>query len=116
MFNVSCACVKVSLHIPNLMPWIAGSSSAAKVIQFGDEDEEAEEGAEAPEGSGEAEATAADGAVAEDDGDDFNTAWDVLDVARVIYSKAPESDDASRLRLADVYMALADISLETGKT
>ncbi|CAO3624807.1 unnamed protein product [Cunninghamella blakesleeana] len=45
--------------------------------------------------------------------DDFETAWDVLDVARVIFEKS--DDDASKLKLADVLLLLGDISLETEK-
>ncbi|KAF8817471.1 hypothetical protein BYT27DRAFT_7074736 [Phlegmacium glaucopus] len=56
----------------------------------------------------------------EDDGepeDDFNAAWEVLDLARAIYDKQKsESDDEEvRLKLADTYIALGDVSLETEK-
>ena len=55
----------------------------------------------------------------EDDGepeDDFNAAWEVLDLARAIYDKQKnENDDEEvRLKLADTYIALGDVSLETG--
>jgi HAT1-interacting factor 1 len=55
----------------------------------------------------------------EDDGepeDDFNAAWEVLDLARAIYDKhKDENDDEEvRLKLADTYIALGDVSLETG--
>ncbi|CAO3608544.1 unnamed protein product [Cunninghamella echinulata] len=45
--------------------------------------------------------------------DDFETAWDVLDVARVIFEK--NDDDATKLKLAEVLLLLGDISLETEK-
>ncbi|KAI8099377.1 uncharacterized protein BX664DRAFT_321116 [Halteromyces radiatus] len=45
--------------------------------------------------------------------DDFETAWDVLDVARVIFEKG--EDDESKLKLADVLLSLGDVSLETEK-
>ncbi|KAF9531695.1 hypothetical protein CPB83DRAFT_848571 [Crepidotus variabilis] len=56
----------------------------------------------------------------EDDGepeDDFNAAWEVLDLARAIYDKqaVDEDDDEVKLKLADTYIALGDVSLETEK-
>ncbi|KAF8757939.1 SHNi-TPR [Rhizoctonia solani] len=56
--------------------------------------EEGEEGADEPE-------------------DDFNAAWDVLDLARTIYDKQ-EGDDM-KLKLAETYMSLGDVSMETEK-
>lgn len=49
--------------------------------------------------------------------DDFNAAWEVLDLARAIYDKQvqQEEDDEVRLKLADTYIALGDVSLETGR-
>lgn len=48
--------------------------------------------------------------------DDFNAAWEVLDLARAIYEKQKEEDEDEEitLKLADTYIALGDISLETG--
>ncbi|KAF8637646.1 hypothetical protein AX17_002714 [Amanita inopinata Kibby_2008] len=55
----------------------------------------------------------------EDDGvepeDDFNAAWEVLDLARAIYEKQKDEDDEVKLKLADTYIALGDVSLETEK-
>ncbi|KAG2200490.1 hypothetical protein INT46_004259, partial [Mucor plumbeus] len=45
--------------------------------------------------------------------DDFETAWDILDVARVIFEKG--EDKNSKLNLADVHLCLGDVSLETEK-
>ena len=45
--------------------------------------------------------------------DDFETAWDILDVARVIFEKG--EDKNSKLNLADVHLCLGDVSLETGE-
>jgi HAT1-interacting factor 1 len=79
----------------------AGPSSAAADGAERDEGEgEAEEGADEPE-------------------DDYNAAWEVLDVARTIYAKAVEGksgEDAreDKLNLAETYLALGDVSLETG--
>ena len=57
----------------------------------------------------------------EEDGepeDDFNAAWEVLDLARAIYDRQKDMDvqdkDEVKLKLADTYIALGDVSLETG--
>lgn len=63
-------------------------------VEEDDDDEEEEEGAEEP----------AD--------DDFEAAWDILDVARVIFEKG--EDNETKLNLADVHLCLGDVSLETG--
>ncbi|OCH84619.1 hypothetical protein OBBRIDRAFT_798927 [Obba rivulosa] len=47
--------------------------------------------------------------------DDFNAAWEVLDLARAIYEKQQDEDDEVKLKLADTYIALGDVSLETEK-
>ncbi|KAI9266996.1 hypothetical protein BY458DRAFT_540356 [Sporodiniella umbellata] len=52
-----------------------------------------------------------DGAAMVDD--DFEAAWDLLDTARVVLEKS--GDEKSQLRLADVHLCLADVSLETEK-
>ncbi|KAJ2722843.1 hypothetical protein GGI07_003030 [Coemansia sp. Benny D115] len=43
--------------------------------------------------------------------DDFGAAWDILDLARVIQSKA--TDRASQLKYAETLMLLGDVSMET---
>ncbi|KAF8202368.1 hypothetical protein BJ912DRAFT_920737 [Pholiota molesta] len=70
-----------------------------------DQDEEEEE----EDGEGEGE----DG----EPEDDFNAAWEVLDLARAIYEKQSDEsgDDEVKLKLADTYIALGDVSLETEK-
>ncbi|CAE6402252.1 unnamed protein product [Rhizoctonia solani] len=45
--------------------------------------------------------------------DDFHAAWDVLDLARAYYDKQ-EGDDM-KLKLAEAYMSLGDVSMETEK-
>ncbi|KAJ6504787.1 hypothetical protein C8R47DRAFT_967838 [Mycena vitilis] len=63
----------------------------------------------------------ADGAQGDDEDaepeDDFNAAWEVLDLARAIYAKqtADGADEDVQLKLADTYIALGDVSLETEK-
>jgi hypothetical protein len=46
--------------------------------------------------------------------DDFNAAWEVLELARAIYEKAKDEDDEVKMKLAETYIALGDVSLETG--
>ena len=46
--------------------------------------------------------------------DDFNAAWEVLDLARALYEKRKDEDEETKLKLADTYIALGDVSLETG--
>ena len=46
--------------------------------------------------------------------DDFNAAWEVLDLARAIFEKLKDGNDEAKLKLADTYMCLGDVSLETG--
>jgi len=80
-----------------------GQASAA---ERDDEDDSGGEG----EGEGEGD---------DDDGepeDDFNAAWEVLDLARAIYEKQKEEDgdEEVKLKLADTFIALGDVSLETG--
>jgi tetratricopeptide (TPR) repeat protein len=45
------------------------------------------------------------------DGEDLETAWEVLETARIIYSRMSGKDNS--LRLADVHMLLADVCLES---
>ena len=46
--------------------------------------------------------------------DDFNAAWEVLDLARALYEKQQDEDEEIKLKLADTFIALGDVSLETG--
>jgi HAT1-interacting factor 1 len=89
----------------------------------GDEEEE-EEG---DEGGGEAARSGgAEGGEGGEDGvdepeDDYNAAWEVLDVSRQIYEKIVEEKKdgegrEERLSLAECYDCLGDVSLETGKS
>lgn len=55
--------------------------------------------------------------VAAEPEDDFNASWEVLDLARNIYEKQRDTGDAERellQKLADTYVSLGDVSLETG--
>jgi HAT1-interacting factor 1 len=46
--------------------------------------------------------------------DDFNAAWEVFELARMLYDQHKDDDDEIKLKLADTYLALGDVSLETG--
>ncbi|CEP11091.1 hypothetical protein [Parasitella parasitica] len=76
-------------------------SGVPKFKQANDEDEE--EDAEEEEEEQEAGNTAEE---------DFEAAWDILDVARLIFEKG--EDEKLKLKLADVHLCLGDVSLETG--
>ncbi|KAI9592985.1 hypothetical protein BDF19DRAFT_424944 [Syncephalis fuscata] len=47
----------------------------------------------------------------EEPSDDFGMAWEILDLARVIYAR--EDNEESKEKLGDVYMLLGDVSLES---
>ncbi|KAH9933512.1 uncharacterized protein B0H18DRAFT_1115498 [Fomitopsis serialis] len=91
-------------------PLVPGSKEDVPVDLFGeaqkaaerDEEEEDDEEEEGEEEEGEPE-------------DDFNAAWEVLDLARAIYEKQQEESDEVKLKLADTFLALGDVSLETEK-
>jgi HAT1-interacting factor 1 len=86
-----------------------------------DGDQEGEEQAEGgEEGQGGEEEGEGEGEGGDEPEDDYNAAWEVLDVARTIYIKVLEDNKGEemreeKLRLADTYLALADVSCETGK-
>ena len=46
--------------------------------------------------------------------DDFNAAWEALEVARKLYDERSANDDEIKLKLADTYVLLGDVSMETG--
>ncbi|KAG8689667.1 hypothetical protein FRC11_001335 [Ceratobasidium sp. 423] len=105
----------------------AGSSSAPKTqpgngrIHFGDGASSDDEGVgdetvDTAAGDLSAVKEEGDGEEEQDDDepeDDFNAAWDVLDLARAYYDKQ-EGDDM-KLKLSEAYMSLGDVSLETEK-
>lgn len=98
-----------------LYGYFLGSSSAPNSNRFvfeGDDDDEDEE-EEEEENAGEGNAAGVEGeeAPAQDDNDDFAVAWDVLDLARVLYHKV--GTEEALLKLGDVHMALGDVSLES---
>ncbi|KZS94618.1 hypothetical protein SISNIDRAFT_50775 [Sistotremastrum niveocremeum HHB9708] len=45
--------------------------------------------------------------------DDFAVAWEALETAKLIYSRQQDEGDEIKLKLADTYIALGDVSLET---
>ena len=72
---------------------------AAKRAEEDEEDEDQEDG-EGDDGEPE---------------DDFNAAWEVLDLARALYEKRQEESDDVKLKLAETFLLLGDVSLETGE-
>ncbi|KAF8074911.1 hypothetical protein FPV67DRAFT_1559533 [Lyophyllum atratum] len=82
----------------DLFAQAAQTIAEAEATGEGEDDEEGEEDDAEPE-------------------DDFNAAWEVLDLARAIYDKENDrgDDDEVKLKLADTYIALGDVSLETEK-
>jgi HAT1-interacting factor 1 len=67
-----------------------------------------------PDVEGEGEEEAGEGADEAEPEDDFNAAWEVLEMARAIYEKQMDGNDEMRLKVADTFIMLGDISLETG--
>ncbi|RSH93809.1 hypothetical protein EHS25_006457 [Saitozyma podzolica] len=113
----------------------ASGSNFVESAEFDDQEDDAAEGAgTAPEGDGEgddanattsnqvgdtsiAQSAAPDEEVDEPE-DDYNAAWEVLDVARTIYARMVEGKQEGeareeRLCLAECYLALGDVSCET---
>lgn len=97
----------------------AESSKNGNFVFEGDGEEGGEDGEE-EEGEGE-QGEQGEG---EEDGDepedDFNAAWEVLDVARTIYERTvadlpADEGREDRLNLSETYLTLGDVSLETGR-
>lgn len=106
------------LHCISPTPFSIGSRNGP-ILEFGDEgDGEDEDGAmdllgesaKEPEEESDDEEEGEEG----EPEDDFNAAWEVFELARGIYEKASDGDDIIKLKLADTYIALGDVSLETG--
>lgn len=96
----------------------AGGSGA--FLSFSGDADEGDPGvdlfAEAQEEEGEEEEEEEEGG---DDGepeDDFNAAWEVLEAARAKYEKQQGDNDEIKLKLAETYITLGDVSLETGES
>ncbi|CAL1715356.1 unnamed protein product [Somion occarium] len=105
------------------IPTESGSSSGAFLSFSGDAEESEDEGEDVPVDlfGNAAKAEEAEGHEDEEEGeevepeDDFNAAWEVLDLARAIFEKQQEESDEMKLRLAETYITLGDVSLETEK-
>ncbi|KAF9325650.1 hypothetical protein BGZ91_002304 [Linnemannia elongata] len=69
-----------------------------------DDDEDEDEGEDGQEGC-------EGGAGGEEEADDFAVAWDVLDLARVLFHRM--GTEEALLKLGDVHIALGDVSLES---
>ncbi len=89
--------------------------NGSKILSFsGDVEDEDEGGDHDPPVDLFAEASKPDVEGEAEPEDDFNAAWEVLDLARSIYEKQMDGNDEMRLRVADTFIMLGDISLETG--
>ncbi|KAI9433529.1 hypothetical protein H4582DRAFT_1882732 [Lactarius indigo] len=102
------------------------AANGNKILSFSGDAEEEEEGEEEDpavdlfakpdtDAEGEGEDDAGEGEDDAEPEDDFNAAWEVLDLARAIYEKRMDGDEAVRLKVADTFIMLGDISLETEK-
>ncbi|WWC69166.1 uncharacterized protein I206_103102 [Kwoniella pini CBS 10737] len=99
---------------------VQGGSEDAKTgkFVFSDDEVQPEEENEAGPSNSNQPPEGDDGDEEEEPEDDYNAAWEVLDVARTIYQKITEgkNDDEAKedkLNLADCYLALGDVSCET---
>jgi len=107
------------LHIPAPGP---STSSKGPILSFSGDAEDEEDQAVDLFQQAAADVEEEDG-VEDDDGDgedaepedDFNAAWEVLDLARAIYAGQNAGDEEVKLKLADTYITLGDVSLETGQ-
>ena len=111
-----------------LCPHAEPAPNVNKILSFSGDAEEEEDGDHDPavdlfaeaskaggvEGEEEEEAGEGAGADEAEPEDDFNAAWEVLDLARAIYEKQMDGNDEMRLKVADTFIMLGDISLETG--
>ncbi|KAJ7117547.1 hypothetical protein C8R44DRAFT_832297 [Mycena epipterygia] len=103
---------------------VESTSGSGPILSFSGDAEDAEDPAvdlfSAAQNIADEEDAAAEDEDGDDDAepeDDFNAAWEVLDLARAIYAKQTEegADKDVQLKLADTYIALGDVSLETEK-
>ncbi|KAK0489085.1 hypothetical protein IW261DRAFT_394003 [Armillaria novae-zelandiae] len=108
----------------NNAPGGSGSSANGPFISFSGDVEDTEDVTVDLFGQALESAQQEAAAAAEDDEDDeaepeddFNAAWEVLDLARALYEKqkAANGDEQVGLKLADTYISLGDVSLETEK-
>ena len=86
------------------------AKSSSHFVFEGDEEIEQEEAAAEPAEDDDQGQALQDIDVTEE-ADDLELAWENLDVARIILAK--QDDRESQLRLADVHLALGDVSLES---
>ena len=119
--------IKASVALAGHVPLINGragedKSATGAFLSFSGDAEEGEDVAvdlfgEATKAAEEADADADDDDDDEEDAepeDDFNAAWEVLDLARAIFEKQQDESDEVKLKLAEVFVTLGDVSLETG--
>jgi len=106
----------------------SGSNFVFSADPTSDDEDEGEGEGQGEEQTGLGDISIAQTAAAKEDGadevdepeDEYNAAWEVLDVARTIYAKIVEgfADGEGReesLCLAECFLALGDVSCETGE-
>lgn len=120
----------ITLNFCSSAPSASGAGGSGPILSFSGDAEEVEDSVEMGEdvavdlfadavkkvAAEDAEADADEEADDAEPEDDFNAAWEVLDLARAIYDKQKEEDEEVKLKLADTYITLGDISLETGQS
>ncbi|KAG0366001.1 hypothetical protein BC939DRAFT_405994 [Gamsiella multidivaricata] len=90
----------------------SSSSAAPSNPRFVFEGDEEDDEGEGDDDEADPEAGASSGnAEGGDDQDDFAVAWDVLDLARVLFHR--QGTEEALLKLGDVHIALGDVSLES---
>lgn len=90
------------------------AGKASKFVFGGDGDEEVEFKADAAGDNEDDDEDEQEGGEDDDSPeDDFNAAWEVIDLARALYEKQGDSEEI-KLKIADTFIALGDVSLETG--
>ena len=85
------------------IPSSSDNKNKSNLIQLSDEEEEEDDDDDGNENEDENE---------DDVEDDFGNAWEVTDLAKVIFSKQDDFD--SKFKLADCHLLLGDIALELG--
>jgi hypothetical protein len=92
----------------------ATSTTENPSFQFS-ESVETEEGEAVLAPAGDDDGEDAEEAEGDEPEDEFNEAWEVLDLARTIYEREKEGGKAVQKELGDCYLLLGDVSLETGE-
>ena len=91
---------------------LVGKESSRFVFEGDADEEQAADQDEAEDDQAADETACALDEIDTEETDDIELAWEMLDLARVILSKSKERADV--VKLADVRLALGDVSVESG--